>query len=1198
MATQIPSWFSYEVYMTNKLAQMKATDATYTMDQLFSDFAKAGFAGAEGAYNHFVQFGADEEVAPNAYFNAKEYYIAKAVEYCNSNGEKVTAATISEFQINTVKQLIDQAGMNAWTHYEKFGSSEGVNPSNAFDAAAYCAAKAAVMGGDWTADSVMKAITNAKMSVLDHFLQYAGTGTDEITAEQQAAGFPVADADKVPTDTTNPGKTFTLTQGVDTPVGTDGNDTFVAADHNKVTTSANEIFGLGDEIKGGAGTDTLTVLGDGALGSIQLAKFASVEKANLTSDSATGVNQNVDLTSLVAGGLTDVTVDAGNTITLQNLAKAVNVGVKGAALANDAGVTFQFDDATTTADAINLSLNAATMGAAGQRVINTLAKDGVAGIETVNLTAEGVSNVQLNSGNTMTTLNVAATGKTTIDANSTVLATVNAAASTASVIVDATSVATATNKLAFTGGTGDDKLTVNNASFLQASATTSASSFDGGNGTDEFVLQDGFDNSGNAGANTQRDSVNKLVGFEQFTVDGAATIDASRVTSVSKFGLQDTDGDTDKNAVFTNLSNSNSIVVQSDYNQVNLSMTTGQTVANLEVESTAAGTDVAGGTVNGVQTLNIVSTQSAATHAVTNTIGALTVNNATNFLVNVSGAQDIRLGNGTAGNDEQFVNQRSTIDASTLTGKLNVNGSIDNDIIKGGSAADTIRGNGGADTLTGNGGNDTFVFGFGNAAGAGFVPADASVTEIKVTAANNVSSITIGIDRNGDGDSSDNGETVTVTTGLSDAANTTQLAAALQTGLRTALGDDKVSVTVKDATTVTVTDAAGRMIDETNFAVLQDDAIAEVAPATDTSAVAVVTNGNRVTPSESTITFATSSDVLALTSFDLDNDAASSVFTAGQVTISTGSNINTIAKTLQAAAASGVTITAISETKLSIVDSNGNGLDENSLTSTGANAFAQEVTKGTAVTASTVALTPTDITDVSAVTITLDDVTKTVSLADTAWANDAAFATALQTALQTAFDTDVTVTNSQNASDNEVTISDALGRTFGATVTVTDEGTKAIAATTDSNATATEVTAGQEATPGTNGANSESNINTLDTITDFVKGADKIDLLAFDNTAVAAPTKAWYAGDVTATAGANNLAQAIALAVSDVNGATQTGSVVLGANEAVLFQYSGNTYVLVNDATAAYSATDDVLVKISGSLSLTEGALTVADFFA
>ena len=35
---------------------------------------------------------------------------------------------------DSVKAIINQAGMNAWTHYQQFGSNEGVNPSNAFSA--------------------------------------------------------------------------------------------------------------------------------------------------------------------------------------------------------------------------------------------------------------------------------------------------------------------------------------------------------------------------------------------------------------------------------------------------------------------------------------------------------------------------------------------------------------------------------------------------------------------------------------------------------------------------------------------------------------------------------------------------------------------------------------------------------------------------------------------------------------------------------------------------------------------------------------------------------------------------------------------------------------------------------------------------------------------------------------------------------
>ena len=166
-------WFDPTVYMQNKLAQMQATDPAYTMTQLVADFAAAGFVGEEGYFNHFMQFGAAEEVAPNAYFNANEYYAAKAAQFY---GEAFTG---SELQIAQVKTLINKEGMNAWTHYQQFGSAEGVNPSNAFDAADYCAAKADAMnaaglkdaaGNAWTAESIKTAIDQAGRCVLEHSL--------------------------------------------------------------------------------------------------------------------------------------------------------------------------------------------------------------------------------------------------------------------------------------------------------------------------------------------------------------------------------------------------------------------------------------------------------------------------------------------------------------------------------------------------------------------------------------------------------------------------------------------------------------------------------------------------------------------------------------------------------------------------------------------------------------------------------------------------------------------------------------------------------------------------------------------------------------------------------------------------------------------------------------------------------------------
>lgn len=81
MAT--PKWFDADVYMDNKLAQLKAQDPEggWTLDKVYNAFRDAGFVGTEGQYEHFVQYGAAEEVAPNAYFDADEYYAAKAKQY-------------------------------------------------------------------------------------------------------------------------------------------------------------------------------------------------------------------------------------------------------------------------------------------------------------------------------------------------------------------------------------------------------------------------------------------------------------------------------------------------------------------------------------------------------------------------------------------------------------------------------------------------------------------------------------------------------------------------------------------------------------------------------------------------------------------------------------------------------------------------------------------------------------------------------------------------------------------------------------------------------------------------------------------------------------------------------------------------------------------------------------------------------------
>ena len=220
-----------------------------------------------------MQFGASEDVAPNAYFNANEYYYAKAAQYF---GVETASAT----QAAAVAKLIQDAGMNAWTHYQKYGSDEGVNPSNAFDADAYLAAKAAAMGGDWTADSIAKAIADNGMTVLEHYLTFAGTGEGEVPA---GATYPVSGGVVV----TEP---IYLTMGQDVLSGTAENDTFNAPIFDNQNTLQS-----GDRIDGGEGRDVLNAdLGTSAafaatpeIKNVEVIKFRA--QANATDNGSNNV---------------------------------------------------------------------------------------------------------------------------------------------------------------------------------------------------------------------------------------------------------------------------------------------------------------------------------------------------------------------------------------------------------------------------------------------------------------------------------------------------------------------------------------------------------------------------------------------------------------------------------------------------------------------------------------------------------------------------------------------------------------------------------------------------------------------------------------------------------------------------------------------------------------------------------------------
>lgn len=477
MAT--PKWFDANAYMQNKLAQLKAQepDAGWTLDKLYDAFREAGFVGAEGQYEHFVKFGAAEEVAPNAYFNADEYYAAKAHEYY---GDKFDG---SEVQIATVKAMIKDAGMNAWTHYQQFGSAEGVNPSNAFDASAYCAAKAETMnnagqkapdGTEWTAEKIADAIADAGMSVLEHYLTYAGTGEGEVTA---GSTYPVADEDQVVVP--NPGATFVLHEGIESLQGTSGDDVFKAE---------GKVMDAGDVTDGGAGNDTLEVYGDAALNGT----FTNIENLSVIGAS----KGTYDLSSFsksftlkAATGNVNVT-----NVTNQTLVMEDSSGKK---------LTATFDGAQTSVELVNEDSKDATFSVQGAKLesvslttnVNTTLGEGAGNtVKNVAISALGDSEVTLTGLGKLENVTVAGEGSVTL-AGATG-ADINATDSTGGVTVEGMLADTA----AFTGGAGNDTIILGASTkahdmgagddmvVLDGKSLGTGGSVDGGDGVDTLVM--------------------------------------------------------------------------------------------------------------------------------------------------------------------------------------------------------------------------------------------------------------------------------------------------------------------------------------------------------------------------------------------------------------------------------------------------------------------------------------------------------------------------------------------------------------------------------------------------------------------------------------------------------------------------------------------------------------------------------------
>lgn len=201
-----PTWFDETFYLNGKLAQLKAVDPKgklndgkvwSSVDDVKAALKAAGYEGDEGLYQHFVDFGMDENISPNKAFDAMFYLQSKAdaLNAVNYEGKTWDAASVMD--------AFKAAGIeSAWEHYQMFGSSEGIATSADFDSEAYFVAKVKQLNdtayegrSNWTVDEVKAAFAEQGLTALEHYQLYGEeekivdyAGGDGFEAETPVAG--------------------------------------------------------------------------------------------------------------------------------------------------------------------------------------------------------------------------------------------------------------------------------------------------------------------------------------------------------------------------------------------------------------------------------------------------------------------------------------------------------------------------------------------------------------------------------------------------------------------------------------------------------------------------------------------------------------------------------------------------------------------------------------------------------------------------------------------------------------------------------------------------------------------------------------------------------------------------------------------------------------------------------------------------
>lgn len=621
-----------------------------------------------------LQYWATQIDAANGSIAAVQAGFSASTESQALFGNKSTIDKVTAIYNNAFGRAPEPAGLAYWVAQLDSGKVTQAQASWTIQQSAGAGDAAAVQNKLTAAQAF-----TAQIDTTAEIQGYQGTGAADAgraflatvnqtnaSATAAVAAAPTALANAVNAGGT--GSSFALTAGVDNLTGTASNDTFTADN-----TGASPQGTAADTINGGAGIDTLRIFQAAAATTVSSPTISNIE------------NVLINGGAVITGGYTAVTGTTGLTIEAPAvIGSTYTVAGQAVTLKGSAGVGTT-TIASTADTAANITLNGWGSGATA---VVDLSGTKVA-TATLNGTGANSSITLTDTGAALKTLNITGDRAVTV-VTPAGLTSVNASTATGAVSVDGSAAAVVAG-FAFTGGAGNDKLTLKAGDLA---ALTAGSQLDGGAGTDTLAISD------LTLAASDYTKLNAVKNFEVLGLSGAsAVVDASQLTSIKSFVLNNATS-TD---VISNLGAGSAVAINGNVTtSLTLGAVTGNTATDVTIgTATSAGLTIASLTTTGLTTLSLTSNGTAG-----NIVTALA--NSDNSTITIKGSADLTITGALAG-----VTTGSKVDASAFTGKLTITGSAQNDIIIGGSGDDTIAGGAGADVLTGGAGKDKFIINAG-----------------------------------------------------------------------------------------------------------------------------------------------------------------------------------------------------------------------------------------------------------------------------------------------------------------------------------------------------------------------------------------------------------------------------------------------------------------------------------------------------